>query len=86
MEKDPSCSEETTERTRGACMSKYYKSTITIYTDHEPTRDIEDLSRDAVRGEAICTSHNVVEATKEEVLEHTGEFFNELFNEEDTDE
>lgn len=53
----------------------YYKSTITIYTDGPPTGDIDDLARDAVCGDSICTGHETEAVTKEEVARECGDFF-----------
>lgn len=61
----------------------YFKSTITIYTDQDPTRDIEALARDAVCGDSICTGHEVVEVSKEEIASECGDFFFEPEEEDD---
>ena len=54
---------------------KFYKNTIVIYTDGPPTRDIDALARDAVCGDSFCSEHEIVEVTKEEILDKTGDFF-----------
>jgi hypothetical protein len=66
---------------------RFWKTTVEIWTDYDPsTVELEDLAREATRGDAICTASMSEEVTDLEQVPEAVLSFNWVELDEDTDE
>lgn len=57
--------------------SKFYKTTIVIFTDYDPSGvEIDDLAHNAISGDAICNGSVHEEVEKKDLPEGVASFFN----------
>jgi hypothetical protein len=55
---------------------RYYKSTITIYSEFDPTKvELSTLAREAETGDAICTSFGTEEVAPDNMPQDAASFF-----------
>ena len=59
---------------------RLFKTTITIYTDYDPTNEVElvDLAQEATDGNAICDVMEAKPVSREDTPEGVLSFFNDL--------